>query len=293
VDSKGRIDRAAFNARVEALKAHPRFGDAKERVCRDVPESRLHAWFRRTLDADTGAFAIGIAIIGMDQLFPEDGASMQMVIAPLEASGFASATRIRALIDQMRHSGVIEIRPHPTDGRRVKLVPTARYLEAQRQWFEAMLGAAGLVFDLPKAARDAARTPALVQRYLKGVMLRHIMDGFTIFDGMPEVEAFMNRRHGYLLLLLIAGQTDRHVEIARAKLAERFQVSPAHIASILADAEKEGWLRRADRGSDVEISPDFAALLSTPGSPASWRSSACGWRRNTVPNRRGGIAVFF
>ena len=94
-------------------------------------------------------------------------------------------------------------------------------------------------------------------------MLRHLMDGFTLMDGMPEVEAFMHRRHGYLLLLELAAQEDRHVEIARAHLAERYVVSPAHIAGVLAEAERQGWLTRKPLSSEVEVSPAFADVLDS------------------------------
>jgi len=263
VDSKGRIDRDAFNQRVEAVTSDPRFPAAKRRFCREVPASRLHNWFRHTLSADTGAFAVGIAIIGLNRLDPVGGAPVKLITGPLGAAGFASPTRVQALLDQMIHAGLVERLPHPEDGRRRKLVPTERYMQAHREWFEAVLGAVGELFPLPAPPSQLAHSPELVESYLTGVMLRHLMDGFTLMEGMAEVEAFMHRRHGYLLLLELAAQEDRHVEIARAHLAERYAVSPAHIAGILAEAERQGWLTRKPLSSEVELSPAFAGVLDT------------------------------
>lgn len=263
MDSNGKIEREAFALRVEALKSDPRFPSAKRRFCRDVPASRLHGWFRHTLSADTGAFALGIGIIGLNRLDPIGGAPVKLITGPLGAAGFASPTRVQALLTEMTHSGLLESLPHPQDRRRRKLVPTELFMRAHREWFEAVLGAVGEVFSLPEPPGELAHAPGLVESYLTGVMLRHLVDGFTLMEGMPEVEAFMHRRHGYLLLLELAAQEERHVEITRASLAQRYAVSPTHLTAILADAESCGWLRRTPLSSDVTLSSDFAAVLDT------------------------------
>jgi hypothetical protein len=256
-----RFDRQAFFALADDIRRRPGFAAAKARFCRDVPKSRLHQLYRHTLSADTGAFALGIAIIGMNRLYPVDGASMKFLTMPLQAAGFASPTRVRAYLDMMVHGGVIAIEPHPSDRRRRKYVPTPLYLEAQRSWYAAVLGAVSEVMPLPDAVVAAMAEPALVERFLVGVMLRHLMDGFVLMEGMPEIAAFMERRHGYLLLLELTAAEDRHVEIARARLADSYGVSPAHIAGMLAAAEGEGWLTRHSNSSEVELSPAFAELL--------------------------------
>jgi DNA-binding IclR family transcriptional regulator len=49
--------------------------------------------------------------------------------------------------------------------------------------------------------------------------------------------------------------------VHRAAMAERFGVSPAHIAGMLADAEEAGWLRREQPSSRVVLDPAFAEKL--------------------------------
>jgi hypothetical protein len=92
-------------------------------------------------------------------------------------------------------------------------------------------------------------------------MLRQVVDGFTIFAGWPEAEAFMNRRHGYLLMLTLAGATGGTIDINRARTAKWYGVSPAHVATMLADAEAHGWLVRRQPSSIVELDPAFADRL--------------------------------
>lgn len=261
MDAKGRIDPAVFKARVSAVRGDSRYPDAKDRFCHDVPRFWLKSDFRRTLIADTGAYGVAIGITGMHRLDRENGASMQTVIAALEASGMASATRIRSMIYHLRDQRAIEIVPHHSDGRRLRLIPTAKLIGFQRRWFAAVLASVGMIFDLPTSPEELAETPELVERYLTGVMLRHLMDGFTIFDGFPEIETFMNRRHGYLLMLQLAGGKGLATEVDRAHVAEWFGVSPAHIATMLADAEKQGWLQRRPPKSTVVLDPAFADRL--------------------------------
>jgi DNA-binding MarR family transcriptional regulator len=263
MDSKGRIDVAIFDARVRAVKAHTRFSIAKAKFCNDVPKHWLSSPINHTLIADTGAYAITIAIIGLNRIYRVDGASMQTVIKALEASGLASATRIRSLIDILVHRGAIRVVPHENDRRRRRLEPTPALIEAQRGWFESVLMSVSEVFDLPMPAHDLAHLPELVERYLTGVMLRHVIDHFTIFDGFPEVEAFMNRRHGYLLMLQLAGSNSLVTEVGRSKLARQLGVSPAHIATMLADAEARGWLRRVQPSSQIVLNPEFSTMLDT------------------------------
>jgi hypothetical protein len=257
------FDRAAFDARVEAVAAHPRFASAKECFCREVPETYLESDFRRTLIADTSCYAVIIAIFGMNRLFPDHGASPSMLVKTLEAGGLASATRVRAYLDELSDAGAITIEDHPHDARRKRIVPTALLIQWERNWFAAVLRAVGEVFILPQPADSFAHTPGVVERYFSSVVLRHSVDRFTIFDDFPEAEAFMQRRHGYLLMIQLAGADGLRTEVARAHLAERFGVSPAHIATMLADAESKGWLTRNPPSSQVELAPDFAARLNT------------------------------
>jgi DNA-binding MarR family transcriptional regulator len=261
MDSKGRIDRDAFNARVADVVNHPRFAEAKRRLCRDVPDSRLHRYFRHTLDADAGAFGLGIAIVGLNHFDKVNGASMETVIFALEKGGIASATRVRAMVDILEHQGMLQVLPNEHDKRRKKLVFTEPYMEAQRHWFEALLGATALVFDLPGTPHELAFAPTMLERYINGVMLRNFVDGFTIFEGMPDIEAFMLRKHGFLLMLELAAADGLEADIDRSGMAERFDVSRAHIATMLHDAEAHGWLKRNPPSSRIDLDPAFRRSL--------------------------------
>lgn len=261
MDSSGRIDQDLFNARSEAIRAHPHFPVAKQRFCTDVPAVWLASPLNRRLIADTGAMAVSITVTGLNRFDPVNGASLETMIRGLEASRIASGNRARSLIDMLKRAGGVEAVPHSEDGRRVKLVPTPLLQQTHRDWLLSVLRPLAEVTELAAPPEELAAEPRLAERYITSIMLRQVVDGFTIFAGWPEAEAFMNRRHGYLLMLTLAGATGGTIDINRARTAKWYGVSPAHVATMLADAEAHGWLVRRQPSSIVELDPAFADRL--------------------------------
>lgn len=261
MDSNGRIDQERLTARAQALQGHARFPVAKQRFCTEVPAMWLASPLNRRLISDTGAMAISITITGLNRLDPVNGASLETMIRGLEASQFASGNRARSLIAMLKRAGGVDSVPHPHDGRRLKLVPTPLLQQTHRDWLLSVLGPLSEVADLPAPPEELAAEPRLAERYITSIMLRQVVDGFTIFEGWPEAEAFMNRRHGYLLMLALAGAADGTVDINRARTARWYGVSPAHVATMLADAEAHGWLVRRQPSSLVDLDPPFADRL--------------------------------
>jgi hypothetical protein len=261
MDSSGRIDQTRFNARADAIRAHPRFPVAKQKFCADVPAMWLASPLNRRLIADTGAMAVSITVTGLNRLDPVNGASLETMIRGLEASQLASGNRARSLVAMLKRAGGLESVPHPVDGRRLKLVPTPLLQQTHRDWLLSVLRPLSEVATLAAPPEELAAEPRLAERYITSIMLRQAIDGFTIFAGWPDAEAFMNRRHGYLLMLALAGATAGSIDVNRAQIAHRYGVSPAHIATMLADAEAHGWLTRRQPSSVVDLDPAFADRL--------------------------------
>lgn len=259
--AKGQIDRVRFAEQVTATLAHPSFPQARLRFAREVSAARLHSPFRRILTADTGAFALVIAVTGLNRIDKVHGAALMTVVQALTHSGFASATRVRALIDQMVDRGLMAVETNPDDRRRKRLLLTEPFLAAERDWFEAVLSSVALVYAVPGSPGELAQRDDVLERYLTSVMLRSLLDDFTLMEGMPEIEAFMNRRHGYLLMLHLGCADGRRVEVHRTAMARSFGVSAAHIAVMLSDAEAAGWLKRDLPSNGILLSEPFAQQL--------------------------------
>lgn len=261
MDSRGRIDRKLFHDCVETTRRRPGFLAARYRFCAEVPVSRLFIKTRHDLNADTGSFALIMNVVAQNRLDKINGAGFSTVISTLLQANVASATRLRALINQMVDRDMMRVLTNPGDGRRKRLELTETFIESQRDYFETVLNCVAMVFGLPDTPHALAHTPELMERYWTSVILRAGHDQFMLMEGMPQIEAFMNRKHGYLLMLELAGANSLETEVHRAIMAKRYGVSQAHIAGMLADAEKQGWLRREQPSSRIVLDPRFAEQL--------------------------------
>lgn len=237
------------------------FSEVKTEFCKGMIGYWLETPLTQALIADTGAIAIAISIIGFNRMAPDMGASFQAMVETLPRHGFASATRIRAIVDLLHEKEAVLKVPHDSDGRRLMILPTDHLMASFRTWFRCALGPVSKLFALPDAADAIAARPDLVERYITSIMLRQAVDGFTIFDNWPEAQTFSDRRHGYILMLHLASANEASIDIPRAALAESYGVSPAHITSMLCAAETQGWLRRKPRSSAVLLAPEFQARL--------------------------------
>ena len=260
MDARGRVNLEAFNAFSERLRLHPRFAEARARFCHDLPERWMATPLQRWLIADTGGMAVAVCITGMHRVLPGQGAQLQLIIRALTATGMASATRVRALVDQLEHHGAIRIEPSLHDRRARRIVPTEMLADVHRNWLESVLPAVGMVFDLPPIPDEVDARREIAARYSASIIMRQSMDGFTIFDGFPEMAAFIERRQGYLLMLELAAPGGLATAVRRTEAARRYGVSPAHVSSLLGNAERQGWLVR-ERDGSITLDPTFADRL--------------------------------
>lgn len=255
------FDRDALAAAAQAARAHPDFTAARHLFCRRVSGIWGASPLRRLLITDSGTMGIAISITGMNRVDPENGAQQAVIIRALESGGLAGGSRVRAYIDQLLHHGAATAEPHPADARRIRLRPTRALLDAHADWLGSVLPPVAMLFPLPPLPGDADGMRALAERYVAGIMMRRVQNGFTVLEGFPDIARFMERRHGYVLMLALAAHDGGAADVNRAHLSRTLGISPAHVAALLADAEAAGWLRRVPRASTVTLSPDFADRL--------------------------------
>jgi hypothetical protein len=249
----------AIEAGAAAARRHPAFATARAAFSADVQQLWREDSLRRRLVNDFGSMALAVAVTAMHRLEP-DGAQQARLIRAAATAGAGSPWRVRAYLDRLERYGAISRTPHPADARRIRIAPTAQLLATQRCWVEALFRAVALVAAVPALPEAEAARLALTEHYLAGIMQRHLI-GLTVMDGLVEIAALMHRRHGYLLLLMLLDRHDGVADINRTTLAAGWDVSPAHVAAMLADAERAGCLARAPRASAVSLAPAFAAQL--------------------------------
>ena len=92
----------------------------------------------------------------------------------------------------------------------------------------------------------------------------HFLRGFRLIEVAPDMELFLDRNAGLMILfsILLAGKNDdtipprRPVPFSISAIANRFGVSRVHVRTLLRDAEAEGLIRReSPGGSHVVVLP--------------------------------------
>ncbi|OYX06545.1 MAG: hypothetical protein B7Z15_16375 [Rhizobiales bacterium 32-66-8] len=177
--------------------------------------------------------------------------------SPRQTAGFVAA---------LRAGQFVTIAPEPGDRRTKLLRPEP-----------AMVAEIGRSARLFLAALDEIQ-PELPPRHLyladpermgdlmRGSAAAVLADG-TLLHGFPRVLHFAERDCGYPLLTAVLGahlaettqDSPPALPLSLRALAQRFQVSPAHIGNLLAEAERAGWFTVRDGGRLVEVADDFCA----------------------------------
>jgi hypothetical protein len=106
--------------------------------------------------------------------------------------------------------------------------------------------------------------PEFVAAYVR-ITAEHFLAGFRFIDVAPDMELFIDRNAGLMVLftILLAGKADdtvpprRPVPLSISAIANRFGVSRPHVRALLRDAEEGGLIRRDDAGH-VAVLPRLA-----------------------------------
>ena len=147
------------------------------------------------------------------------------------------------------------------------------------------------------AAAEWAHAPGVLAAFLGGNVAAYRRDNFVLFEGFPEVRAFMDRRSGYLVLLDALSRAEATSEGAGtlalpSELARRHAISRAHVRKLFAAAAAQGWLAY-EAGGRVAFRADFygrggvESVTNSPGPAACSRRSDTGTIVEIAPGRRG------
>lgn len=225
------------------------------RVVRDMPMYLLlvccmHLHHRRAPDKPSS----GVTLTNLRELYSRRGTRR-----------YASDTHLRDMLAWARQRGLL--RPASTaDGRIRPLEPTELMERIFQQWVNSFVAAG--VMPLPPALVDPEGMPSkpLVYEVLSYRIMAYRVDGFVLTERFPQIQALMQRRHGYhVFLSLVADMpTDDAVcgemPLSLSSLANRFQVSRGTVRNVLSLAETEGLLCYDGARETVLTSPGFIDL---------------------------------
>lgn len=265
-DTNSPPDRVALDQEATALRAHPEFDRAVRAFCRGMIETHAGRRLANIGLGHTLGWAVAVLIVTLDAVSPEGPTSAQLVQL-CTSGGLAGPKAVRGAIRTLLSFELIAQENHPTDRRATRLRPLPLLLDIQADNVAARLAALEIVQKLPGPAHHWGRQRDVMLAFYGGNVEAFARHRFRLYDGFPEIQAFMDRASGYLLLLELlqnctpAGDASVSTAVQTSALAPRWDVSRTHLNKLLAAAHQQGWLEMRPRGGEVSLEAGFHQRL--------------------------------
>jgi hypothetical protein len=265
-DSISEPDLAALEDEARMIETHPDFDRALGAFCDGLIS--FHSG-RRLANLGLGytlGWAVATLVLYLDHASPE-GTTSAKLIELCTAGGLAGAKAVKGAVRVLLSFGLLAEETRPDDRRAKRLRPTELLFDIQTDNIVARMAALEILRPLPGPAREWGRRREVLLAFCRGNVEAFARHRFKLYDGFPEVRAFMDRACGYLVLLYIlnsVGPTSAAATPATVSLsaiAARFDVSRAHVRKLLAAARDQGWLKGGSKRDQIFLEPSFHRRL--------------------------------
>ena len=181
----------------------------------------------------------------------------------------ASRGRVLAILGIMRVAGYLKRRNSTGNNRVVQLEPSAHFIGIVEGWNNR-------IFEIIDAIIPEGHLAAHHRRHARfGWEMRRrgaesLLEGWKLLDPFPEVNHFVSRDGGWMLLLTCVAEAMRlggahrivPVSIELKSFGARFGVSRSHLRRVLESAHAEGLLDAPPRnGAYILLSPRLVAAF--------------------------------
>lgn len=274
-------DLAALESAARALQAHPHFDRALEAFCDGLVGFHVGRPLANLGLGYTLGWAVATLVVYLDHALPA-GTTSARLIALCTAGGLAGPKAVKGAIGVLMHFGLIAEAPHVGDRRAKRLRPTDLLLEIQADNVAARLVPLEILGALPGPAQEWGRRRAVVLAYLGGSVEAFARSRFRLYDGYPEIRAFMDRASGYPILLFMlrgirpAGGGALVATVSPSAISARFDVSRAHVRKLLGVGRQHGWLSVTANGDQIFFEAGFHGRLR------QWIALEFAWARRLV-----------
>ena len=202
---------------------------------------------------------------------PSTGLTLANLTRICAAQKVASRGRVLAILSIMQVGRYLHRRRSKIDSRVVHLEPSAPFMAIVEGWNQIIFQIIDAIDEKGGIAHDHLTKPRL------GSMMRErgahvLLDGWKLLDPFPEVDHFVSRDGGWMLLLTCAAEALRPsngAEIAPVALdlstfGKRFGVSRSHLRRLLESAHTLGLLEAPPaNGQNIVLSPLLLASFLT------------------------------
>ena len=202
---------------------------------------------------------------------PATGLTVANLTRICAAQKVASRGRVLAILGIMQIAGYLHRRRSKIDARIVHLEPSAAFMEIVEGWNQRILQIIDAIDDTGELANAHVAVPRLGAD-MRTLGAERLLQGWKLLDPFPEVNHFVTRDGGWMLLLSCvaaalqpsSGEEIAPVALELGSFGKRFGVSRSHLRRVLEGAYDAGLLDLPPRnGQEIVLSPRLVASFLT------------------------------
>lgn len=252
-----------FGARADHLLRHPRFRPALAGYCAGMSAGASIRWPYYKLFDQLGRYLVCFMLVHNYYAWRYRGGPPPTLSALQKVAG-VSARHTAGFVAALKAGRLVEVAADPADRRATLLVPTAIVIAEIGRSMRLFVEAVDAIEERRPGHAEALADPHRLGDLI-GRSAAYVLANGTLLHAFPGVLHFTQRDCGYPLLTAVVG---RHYAqtldaappaepLLRRALAGRLQVSPAHVGSLLAEAEARGWFAVGPGGSVTWMAEPF------------------------------------
>ena len=198
---------------------------------------------------------------------PATGLTVANLTRICTRQGCASRNRVFAILGIMQLAGYLHRRRSKIDARVVHLEPSANFVETVEGWNQRILQIIDAIDDTAELAESHSTIPRFGwDMRERGAQV--LLAGWKLLDPFPEVEHFVSRDGGWMLLLTCVadalrtsnGEAIAPLSVDLTVFGARFGVSRSHLRRLLESAHAAGLLDAPPRnGQHIQLAPNLVA----------------------------------
>jgi hypothetical protein len=261
--------------RILAFRSQPRFLQGLPRYAALIPDYFSDNVILNKVVTEAWRFEMLVYTLYLydirDPDDPRSGLTMSNLQALCAQQKCASRGRVLAIVGIMGLGGYLKRKRSESDSRVVTLEPSAQFIDIVEGWNRR-------IFEIIDAvAPDGHLVRSHGSHHRFGWEMRRrgalsLIEGWKLLAPFPEVESFVSKDGGWMLLLTCvaqalqprAGREIAPVSLNLNAFGQRFGVSRSHLRRLLEKAYADGLLSKPPQnGAQIVLSPQLVASFLT------------------------------